>query len=173
MPGKVHLNDTSLRQYVNDNNVSTVHITMYHFMIHFSQQKQLLNLLAKLDPAVSQSVSVPSKVQPTIAFGSPESSPTDPLSPRDDVIATSVNTSTCLEVKIVIQSNWGHPSEIGLTEVSMLCMAIVYKGPFTHRKIFFGQEYFFCLEPISCAWELTRQRKIVCPRKIFLCVNGA
>ena len=44
---------------------------------------------------------------------------------------------------------------------------------FTHKKIFFGQENFFCLEPISCAWELKGQRKIVCPRKIVLCVNQA
>ena len=33
-----------------------------------------------------------------------------------------------------------------------------FNGPFPR------QENFFCLEPISCAWELTRQRKIVCSR---------
>jgi hypothetical protein len=55
-------------------------------MFSYSQQKQLLDLLAKLDPTVAQSVSLPTKVQPSIAFGSPESSPTESLSPRDDVM---------------------------------------------------------------------------------------
>ena len=36
-----------------------------------------------------------------------------------------------------------------------------FKGPFTLRNIFLERENVFCLEPISCAWELTRQRKIV------------
>ena len=29
----------------------------------------------------------------------------------------------------------------------------------------------FLLNPISCAWELQGQRKVVCPRKIFLSLN--
>ena len=35
-------------------------------------------------------------------------------------LKTAVNESNCLEVKFEIKSNWGHPSEIGLTEVSFI-----------------------------------------------------
>ena len=42
---------------------------------------------------------------------------------------------------------------------------------FPLRKICLGLENFFFLEPISCVWELTRKRKIACPRKIFLSGN--
>ena len=35
----------------------------------------------------------------------------------------------------------------------------------------FTQESFLLFEPICCPWEVTRQRKIVCPRKIFLSGN--
>ncbi|CAB4005620.1 Hypothetical predicted protein [Paramuricea clavata] len=99
-----------------------------------SQQKQLLHLLAKLDPTVAQSVFLPTKVQPSIAFGSPESSPTESLSPRDDVLETEIkptaDKSNSLEVKFEIKSNWSHPSEIGLTEIQFFdCDGLLINVP--------------------------------------------
>ncbi|XP_028395506.1 LOW QUALITY PROTEIN: protein KIAA0556-like [Dendronephthya gigantea] len=93
-----------------------------------SQQKQLMDLLAKLDPTAAESISAATRVQPSIAFGSSESSPTQSLSPREDVgssredlweirEAPLLDKNNFLEVLLEIRSNWGHPSDVGLTEV--------------------------------------------------------
>ena len=44
------------------------------------------------------------------------------------------------------------------------------KGQFTPRKIFFGHENFLGLEPILVV-RGSSQKKVVCPRKIFLSAN--